>query len=687
MRWPFRKEALRAAPFGVYTGFGRSLLPRLDQRGRRPKPIITGLRENPVTFGPLYRVSIRMGALPIKTYSLDPETRRRTENLEHPGYELLRSPNPVHSRPLLVAGTVLSMLTRSFGAVWLKVRPGPGRPPDELWPMPPNVIAIDTDGRSAVRGFVVKGLDGKDRPIPLSEFCWFRLLPDVDSWAEGIAPLEPLSGVAEMGAEAIGATTDFYTEGIFGRQWFEADEVLSDEAVERLTAQWDASKSRRWRKPIVEPPLKLNQSDPIDPAAVASGIETATAIVKQVLGTDTDDRQVYYAEVIQPLAEFIEQELERSLFSEWPQDKAFPEFGFRDILRGDPKERAEAWARQILTAQATPREARLDWNREPVEGDDHLLVPLNLELLRRIAVAPNAEPRAKDSGDGLGGDEGKGTLALTPPQTPNGQRRAAGSIIRAWGTTRSRVIRGQSNALRNRVRGVLKTEHRDLAREFAPPSRSAVRPLRAGDAGLPPIGELQRRIRQSDPEVERLLAAFMDQTSEEAWTAAGALLDADVGEVHSRIGEVVSSRARVVAERFGQVREDQLTSLFREAMEEGLRVRDLGARVAELYDSLAVNFVDGIARTEVAFAHEQAALLSWAQAGIDQMEFVFGGGPCTTGVCEEAAKAESYRLGEPTGDVGASFEDADAPPLHPGCTCFAVPFVPAELAAEVSAGE
>jgi hypothetical protein len=93
-----------------------------------------------------------------------------------------------------------------------------------------------------------------------------------------------------------------------------------------------------------------------------------------------------------------------------------------------------------------------------------------------------------------------------------------------------------------------------------------------------------------------------------------------------------------------------------------------------LYDqTLKAHLVDGVARTEMAFAHEEAAKAAWRQAGVRELDFVFGGGPCTTHVCEDAALNGPYAVGQGIGDVGASFTGASTPPLHPSCTCFMVP--------------
>jgi phage portal protein BeeE len=660
-------------------------LPRLDlNEHRRQVARDSAMRSNPLGFGPLWQLSIRMGAIPIKVYSFtDAQQGIREEAPDHPGYRLLRRPNPELTRSLMVAGTVSNMFTYNR-AFWLIVR-DPDDQPAELWPIPPVAMTPIRSATELISHFELRPSTGGPEPVDKRDVLYFRLLPAPEDWADALAPFEPLGEMLGMGREAIKAAAEFYETGDLHSLWVAVKGRLSPEAERRLEAKFERERRKRFRVPAFEEGNELKSTGGTGGAdqTLFRGIDAVRDVVKDTLGLPADgDRKRFYSEAVAPVADAIEQELERGLFSQWPSRPAFPEFAFRDILKGEPQEVIESHARAILTMQETPDEARRDRNLPPRGGPAaELWGPLNQVT---ITEAPeDGQPRPRDTAGGMGGDEGRDTLA---PQVQQPQNRPPTEPTRArvirlgrrrYGQRRARLLAGQATALGRQLRGVLKREARAV--------RDAVQGRRAAQVGFPSKGELLEVVGRLDPELAQRLRAFMEHVGDESWSTAAELMGLEA-EVSARVSEVIARRAGEVVELFGGNRESALGALFDRAVEEGMTTRDLGAAVGEVYQGLADRFVDGIARTEVAFAHEQAALTAWADAGVEEMEVVFGGGPCSTGICEEIAGGSPYRLGQQTGDVGYSFEGADAPPFHPNDTCFVVPFLGVEEREAAAAG-
>ena len=172
--------------------------------------------------------------------------------------------------------------------------------------------------------------------------------------------------------------------------------------------------------------------------------------------------------------------------------------------------------------------------------------------------------------------------------------------------------------------------------------------------------------------MQQMVEQFMRQTSTQAWKNAQMLIAGDAEEVAQVVNQVIHARAAAVVDRFGQVKAGRLADMFATALDEGWTARQLAGEVGKLYDGLADHYLDGIARTELAFAHESSARTYWRQAGVERLQFNFGGGPCGTRVCVDAA-GEEHIINEPIENIGYSFEGTDIPPLHPSCTCFLTP--------------
>jgi len=632
----------------------------------------------------VWRIAFRMGALPIKVYSFG-ENGDRQEDSSHRAYNLLRQPNPYTPRNLMVNGTVASMLTQRKG-YWLKRRDGAGRVVS-LWPIPASLVTPlpSEDGTIPLEKYAISTKYGPTE-VAERDMMFFRLMMDPNEPMEGVSPLQALTKAASVHEGSMDAMLQLYGEGFFEPLWIDLHgKELSPERQARLEAQMARARAKRGI-PVMEggdtlETLQVNATDQM----FTRGEEAMRTMLMDAFwlpeGHTEADLRLFYSEVVQPVADAMELEMERSLMSEWPQKPAFPEFQFREVLKGTPAERIKAHRDAIFSLQETPDEARREENRPPLPDGIGAIPwgPLNVWPIEK-AMQTDARPTKQTSG-GFGGSQGQ---TVNPPQvdqsigagTPDPLKnvgRSAGTptallagAYRArsgsYNTARMRNLDRLSQACANRMRGVLKKEAKAL--------KTSLR------AELPSLEELLAGTATVTNEaVLNVLLGFSTQMSDEAWQLAIDYIGGTNEAVAESMQAILQDRATAVVERFGEVRVERLTSLFDQALTEGWPTRKLAGEVGKLYEQLGAGYVDGIARTELAFAHEATARTYWERAGIERLEYHFGGGPCSTGMCEREAAESEFQMGQGLENVGSSFAGVEHPPLHPNCTCYVTPLI------------
>lgn len=600
--------------------------PSLDQPGLSQTPLsFTDGKRNPIILAPVWLISFRLGSIPIKTYRLAPSTVtqpkapmlapgsvevlpssnggaaplniqeseagtpgriERQEADDHPAYRKLRVPNPVLTRNLMISGTVAGMFT-SRGVGWLKERvdntpfvfdyyngivvPGTGHSTDprinplvNLWPVPANVLFPVRDAQKIIRAYELRVPGWEPEYIPFEDMCYFRLMPDPEDWAVGMSPLQALADTASWGNTIVQRAEQTIRDAILQRFAIALKGDIDDTAEANLIARFARARSNPGEAPIIPADASIeNIGDSLNPEVIISSLEASKDLVKYVFGLPADaSREDFYADVVAPVADAMEQEMERSLMPEWPADPAFPEFQFRQILAGTPLQRAQLHRERIYSGQETPNEARGEENRPPLPGGDFLMGPMNLTPLPGQGFLTPQLQQA--SAEGFGGQQGQGTKTGTTiktggPEPPPGSRTGgAGQRLGArdsagtsakigagggqvslramddqWQAMRDRVVGSQSLALSRRIRGVLRQEQGHLQEP---------------DPFLPEI------VARSDREIATLLYTFMRQAAEGALEMADGQPRVGIDSLPPQLDAELQSRAVQIAGAFGEHR-------------------------------------------------------------------------------------------------------------------------------------
>lgn len=682
---------VRAASFSLYGGqFGTPLIvPDLDH----PSPIGTSpadeMRENPVVFAPIYRVSFRMGALPIKVYRFTSTQgrQRREEAQDHPLYKLMRNPNPDITRNLLISGTVQSMFAYAKCG-WWKERKFPTGPRDPsnpivaLWPIPGGVLFPMRTPNRILSAFQIRVAGYPTVNIPASDVVFHRLMPDVHDWANGTSPAAPLGNIAEFSGSAMEAATRLFHTALLQRLYVSLGSLdLEPEQINRIKAQLEVASRNPYAIPIMEGGAEIKEmgTGP-DHSLLTNSLTLANDIVRHTFGfpKDEDNLTAYYAEVIQPVADAIEQEMERSLVPDFEDSRVFPEFQFRELLAGDPLTRAKLHQTRILSGQETINEAREEENRPAVPGGDIPNLPLNVIPINDVSV----RARKKDTAGGLGGAEGRGTI----PRIAEGSAGNAPANLKAasedeavatgfraqqerWRSVRGRVLSGQAQALERRLRGAINQERDELRAVMAPVGTSV--PARTKfDPSLYDAPTTDGIFSRTDANIHDLLSRFMTATAVQGAGVAASMIDRRMAQrddepltanatLDDGTTALVLARVEAIVQRFSERRGQALDELLGASADRTMR--QTSDAISKEWGTLATHLTDVLAETEAKWAFERGAASGWGDRGIDDLAIVRGSENCTTGMCARIVEQGRFR-------------PSDVPtPLHPGCNCMVVP--------------
>lgn len=332
--------------------------------------------------------------LPLKVYDRAADDTR-SENRGSPYAQLLRNPNPRHDPFFFWLWT--SSTFEVYGeAIWVKVRPAPGRPPTQLWPLhPANVTTYRNDMGALIYRYRygTNGQDNKWLEWEAGDIVHFKAY-NPDDQVRGMSRLEPLRQTILNEDAARRAAAAMWSNG--GRPSFilSSPKGLSQTAHDRLEANVKGIHEGvdNWGKiAILEEgltptllPLDAEAMQYIETRKVsreeACGVYDVPPPVVQILdhatfSNITEQMRSMYRDTQAPRLGLYEAVIDAQLRPDFDQTgNQYAEFLLDEVLRGAFEQRALANQGAIFSGQRTPNEVRKQDNLPPLEGGDRLYI-------------------------------------------------------------------------------------------------------------------------------------------------------------------------------------------------------------------------------------------------------------------------------------------------------------------------
>jgi HK97 family phage portal protein len=359
------------------------------------------------------KVSTAVSRLPLKVYSRASDGAR-AEARDTPYARLLRNPNPRHDAHYFWNWTASTF--EIYGeALWVKVRPSPGAPATQLWPMhPANIYTKRDEFGNLIYTFQLGQGSAPLMEWPESDIVHFKSY-NPDNQIRGLSKLEPLRQTLLNEDAARRASAAIWVNGGRPSMTLTHSGNLSDLALGRLKAQWDANHSGvdNWGKTaILEEgmtpfivPLNAEELQYLDSRRMnreeACGVYDVPPPVVHILdratfSNITEQMRSMYRDTMAPRLGLYESVLESQLRPDFDiRGDLYAEFLLDEVMRGAFEQRAIATAQAIQSGQMTPNEARQMDNRPPLEGGDKLYinsaaVPLEAAAAEQAPVVEQA---------------------------------------------------------------------------------------------------------------------------------------------------------------------------------------------------------------------------------------------------------------------------------------------------------
>lgn len=353
--------------------------------------------------------------LPLKVYRRGPAGRQDARDA--PLGQLLRNPNRRHD-PFFFWLWTASTFEVYGEALWVKNRPTPGSPPQELWPLhPSNVFTRRSEGeilngRQVAKGDLVYAYHFGSAQAPVLEWgsedvVHFRSYNPEDQ-VRGLSRLEPLRSTLLAEDAARRATTAMYSNGARPSVLLSTDRTMSDQALNRLKASWDAAHAGvdSWGKTaLLEEGIKptvvqLNAEEMqyIEARRLnreeACGVYDVPPPVVHILdratfSNITEQMRSMYRDTMAPRLGLYESVIDTQLRPDFdPKGDLYAEFLMDEVLRGAFETRATAYQQAVNSGWLMPAEVRELENLPFVTGSDKLLVNSAIIPLGTSTEAP-----------------------------------------------------------------------------------------------------------------------------------------------------------------------------------------------------------------------------------------------------------------------------------------------------------
>lgn len=268
-----------------------------------------------------------------------------------------------------------------------------------LWPLNPDKVQMKRDARSKKLYYLITLPDSEGNQVvrlPAERVFHIKWLSQNGLWA--MSPIQLAAESIGISLAAQEFTARFFQNDASPRGVLENPGELDEDAYDRMSKSWidmHGGLSKKHRFAILEQgtkfnPISLSPQDVLLLDLLRFGVED----LGRVWGISSDmlnlaDKAATYASVeqfgirftthtVRPWVTNMDQEANRVLLTESERKEYFTEHNLDGLLRGDFKTRMEGHATAINTGIETRNEAREVENRNPLDGLDEPLQPLNM---------------------------------------------------------------------------------------------------------------------------------------------------------------------------------------------------------------------------------------------------------------------------------------------------------------------
>ncbi len=347
-----------------------------------------------VVFACVRAVSETISTLPLHIYESTTTKGRRNQQIvrEHPMYTALhRCPNPYMTKSAFLSGMIahLELRGNSYAEVCRDDKGGV-----TLWPLHPERMQCRiVDSQPA---YIYTAPNGNEIAFASTDILHFRFMPF--DGLHGISPIKYAAQTIALGLSAGKHGAEAFANGSLKRLAFSSESKMSEEQGEAF--------AKRWREILhrsqVEKTAPVITGGLVQP--VELGISPRDAQLLELMGATTEDVCRFYripkhkvhdlsdaslrnieeqnidwkTDSIAPRVVNLEEEFNRVLF---PGGEYYTKINLDGLLRGSYLDRMKAHQIAILTGFMSVDEVRDLENRNPIDGGDTFLYPLNMGVL------------------------------------------------------------------------------------------------------------------------------------------------------------------------------------------------------------------------------------------------------------------------------------------------------------------
>lgn len=334
-------------------------------------------------------LSESVAKLPLKIHQEDENgTRKATD---HYLYRLLKTrPNPIMTSSHMFGALEAQRNLYGNAVAWMEV--GRDGRIKSVWPLDMERVQIVIDETGILgtpeRIWYVVNVDGEDRKLRPDEVLHFRTFT-IDGLV-GIAPLDKLRSLIEIGAQGTNYLNAFFKQGLTARGIVQYVGDLDDARQEQFRKRFERMASGLKNAHRVVPmPIGFQYQPLSHTLADAQFLENSELTIRQIANafgikmhqlndlsrathTNIEEQQKhFYVDTLQAILTAYEQEADYKLFLEREADAGYyVKFNVDAITRSDIKTRYEAYRIGIHGGFLAPNEARALEDMSPVEGGE-----------------------------------------------------------------------------------------------------------------------------------------------------------------------------------------------------------------------------------------------------------------------------------------------------------------------------